>query len=111
MNSDDVSVDEWLKRHLTRLSEAHVRTNDQLKKQAAAMKERCDMLSQPIPLQVGEVMRKRINHVGRSKIADIWSEGLFTIEMAQTMTDGAYGIKKLNTEEPIIIVTGHKLKR
>lgn len=42
VNIDSVNVDEWFQSHLTRLREAHVRVDDQRKKQADTRKERRD---------------------------------------------------------------------
>lgn len=72
-NVESARMDEWLQRHLIHLCEAYVRADEQLK-QAAARKERCDGLSRSIPLQVGEVIRKRVHLIGMSKTTDIWSE-------------------------------------
>lgn len=44
-------------------------------------------------------------------MSDMWSEDLLPVVKAPTITGRAYGIKKLNSEEAIIRVTGHELKR
>lgn len=44
-------------------------------------------------------------------MSDMWSEDLLPVVKAPTITGREYGIKKLNSEEAIIRVTGHELKK
>lgn len=87
VNIDSVNVDEWFQSHLTRLREAHVRVDDQRKKQADTRKESAIIAIHTASSGQGGG-KKRVHHVGRSKTADVWDEDLFIVVRAPTMTVG-----------------------
>lgn len=69
-SEDKIDVDHLLKEHLDQLSEAYVRAELKLKRQAAVRKETYDKLPHSVPLQVGGKVKKRIHHSERANIQE-----------------------------------------
>ena len=104
---DEVSH-KWLAHHKQMLKTAHDRAKTLMENKAAKRREK--VKEKPSrKIEVGNMVRKRLHHLGRSKIKPLWSEELYKVANIPGEQGGPFTLETLKSKKRFR-VAGHEIK-
>lgn len=79
---------EWVSEHFGKYKDAQKRPGERMPKLAAKRKQKDDDTVPSTMNQVGEIVRRRLHFLGRSKIKDKWSVEKYRVKVAPFLSWG-----------------------